>query len=158
MPAVNSGRRVIESPERSSKEYISLDTTSVVSPIVRANTAVGSISGTSTRLKPYRRRTRSKAATTSWKRSASSPSRLCVPRTGCGVEVIAAAHSIFAFAGKRCRFRGRAIMRIDLIPSGADVPNSINVLIEVPIGGEPVKYEFDKPSGAIFVDRILHTP
>jgi len=49
-------------------------------------------------------------------------------------------------------------MRIDLIPSGTDVPHSVNVLIEVPIGGEPVKYEFDKPSGAIFVDRILHTP
>lgn len=32
------------------------------------------------------------------------------------------------------------------------------MLIEVPIGGEPVKYEFDKASGALFVDRILHTP
>ena len=49
-------------------------------------------------------------------------------------------------------------MNIDLIPAGSDLPHSINVLIEVPIGGEPVKYEFDKPSGAIFVDRILHTP
>ena len=49
-------------------------------------------------------------------------------------------------------------MNIDLIPAGTDVPNAINVLIEVPIGGEPVKYEFDKASGAIFVDRILHTP
>ena len=37
-------------------------------------------------------------------------------------------------------------------------PHSVNVLIEVPIGGEPVKYEFDKKSGAMFVDRILHTP
>ena len=50
-----------------------------------------------------------------------------------------------------------AIMNIDLIPSGADVPNIVNVLIEVPIGGEPVKYEFDKLSGAMVVDRILHT-
>ena len=49
-------------------------------------------------------------------------------------------------------------MRIDSIPAGTDAPHSINVLIEVPIGGEPVKYEFDKASGAIFVDRILHTP
>jgi inorganic pyrophosphatase len=49
-------------------------------------------------------------------------------------------------------------MNIDLIPSGSNPPHSINVLIEVPIGGEPVKYEFDKKSGAIFVDRILHTP
>jgi inorganic pyrophosphatase len=49
-------------------------------------------------------------------------------------------------------------MRIDSIPAGKNAPHSINVLIEVPIGGEPVKYEFDKASGAIFVDRILHTP
>ena len=49
-------------------------------------------------------------------------------------------------------------MRIDLIPAGANPPHEINVLIEVPIGGEPVKYEFDKESGALFVDRILHTP
>ena len=49
-------------------------------------------------------------------------------------------------------------MNIDLIPAGSDLPHSVNVLIEVPIGGEPVKYEFDKKSGAIFVDRILHTP
>lgn len=49
-------------------------------------------------------------------------------------------------------------MRIDLVPVGDDPPDSVNVVIEVPIGGEPVKYEFDKASGALFVDRILHTP
>lgn len=49
-------------------------------------------------------------------------------------------------------------MRIDLIPVGDDPPNSLNCIIEVPVGGEPVKYEFDKQSGALFVDRILHTP
>jgi hypothetical protein len=81
-PRRNSGRSVIDSPPRSSKLYISFDTTSVVSPIVRANTCVGSIVGTSTRLNPYRRRTRSNAAITAARRSASSPSRLCVPRTG----------------------------------------------------------------------------
>lgn len=48
-------------------------------------------------------------------------------------------------------------MNIDLIPPGKDAPRSINVLIEVPIGGEPIKYELDKKSGALFVDRILHT-
>ena len=48
-------------------------------------------------------------------------------------------------------------MNIDLIPAGDSPPQSVNVVIEVPIGGEPVKYEFDKASGAIFVDRILHT-
>jgi inorganic pyrophosphatase len=51
-----------------------------------------------------------------------------------------------------------AAMNIDLIPVGDDPPNSLNVIIEVPVGGEPVKYEFDKKSGALFVDRILHTP
>ncbi len=49
-------------------------------------------------------------------------------------------------------------MNIDLIPAGANVPHELNVVIEVPVGGEPVKYEFDKKSGALFVDRILHTP
>ena len=49
-------------------------------------------------------------------------------------------------------------MNIELIPVGKDPPNELNVIIEVPVGGEPVKYEFDKKSGALFVDRILHTP
>ncbi len=49
-------------------------------------------------------------------------------------------------------------MRIDLIPAGKNPPEDLNVVIEVPVGGEPVKYEFDKASGALFVDRILHTP
>jgi inorganic pyrophosphatase len=49
-------------------------------------------------------------------------------------------------------------MNIDLIPVGENPPESLNVIIEVPTGGEPVKYEFDKASGALFVDRILHTP
>ena len=52
MPAVNSGRSVSGSPLRSSKEYISFDTTSVVSPSERANTEVDSNTGTSTRPKP----------------------------------------------------------------------------------------------------------
>ena len=44
-------------------------------------------------------------------------------------------------------------MRIDKIPTGDNPPESLNVIIEVPTGGEPVKYEFDKDSGALFVDR-----
>ena len=51
-----------------------------------------------------------------------------------------------------------AAMRIEMIPTGDNPPESLNVIIEVPTGGEPVKYEFDKESGALFVDRILHTP
>jgi len=49
-------------------------------------------------------------------------------------------------------------MRIEMIPTGENPPETLNVIIEVPVGGEPVKYEFDKASGALFVDRILHTP
>jgi inorganic pyrophosphatase len=49
-------------------------------------------------------------------------------------------------------------MNIDMIPTGENPPETLNVIIEVPVGGEPVKYEFDKASGALFVDRILHTP
>jgi inorganic pyrophosphatase len=48
-------------------------------------------------------------------------------------------------------------VNLELVPAGSNPPTSINVVIEVPIGGEPVKYELDKTSGAIFVDRILHT-
>jgi inorganic pyrophosphatase len=48
-------------------------------------------------------------------------------------------------------------MRIDQIPIGVNPPHDVNVVIECPLGGEPVKYELDKASGALFVDRILHT-
>ena len=49
-------------------------------------------------------------------------------------------------------------MRIDAIPTGNQVPEDINVIIEVPIGGEPIKYEMDKAAGALIVDRFLYTP
>ena len=49
-------------------------------------------------------------------------------------------------------------MGLDLVASGRDVPNEINVVIEIPKDAEPVKYEVDKETGAIFVDRILSTP
>ena len=49
-------------------------------------------------------------------------------------------------------------MRIEAIPTGSNPPEDINVIIEVPIGGEPIKYEMDKASGALFVDRFLYTP
>ena len=43
------------------------------------------------------------------------------------------------------------------IRSGRDVPNEINVIIEIPMHGEPVKYEVDKETGALFVDRFMAT-
>ncbi len=48
-------------------------------------------------------------------------------------------------------------MRLDAIPPGNHAPEDINVIIEVPVGGEPIKYEMDKTSGALFVDRYLYT-
>ena len=48
-------------------------------------------------------------------------------------------------------------MIIENIPLGADPPWDINVIIEVPFGREPVKYEMDKKSGALYVDRVMHT-
>ncbi|MBX2883768.1 MAG: inorganic diphosphatase [Granulosicoccus sp.] len=49
-------------------------------------------------------------------------------------------------------------MRIDAISIGQNPPDDINVIIEVPVGGEPVKYELDKESGTLMVDRFLYTP
>jgi inorganic pyrophosphatase len=49
-------------------------------------------------------------------------------------------------------------MRLEAIPTGMNPPNDINVVIEVPVGGEPIKYEMDKASGTLFVDRFLYTP
>jgi inorganic pyrophosphatase len=49
-------------------------------------------------------------------------------------------------------------MNIKTIPIGDSPPDEINVIIEVPVGGEPIKYELDKNSGALFVDRFLYTP
>ena len=48
-------------------------------------------------------------------------------------------------------------MSLDRVPSGKDLPNDFNVVIEIPMHGEPVKYEVDKESGAIFVDRFMST-
>ncbi|MFT4060319.1 MAG: inorganic diphosphatase [Legionella sp.] len=49
-------------------------------------------------------------------------------------------------------------MSLMKIKTGHDVPNEINVIIEIPMHSEPVKYEVDKESGALFVDRFLTTP
>ncbi len=49
-------------------------------------------------------------------------------------------------------------MRIDAIKIGNNPPEDINVIIEVPVGGHPIKYELDKDSGTLVVDRFLYTP
>ncbi|MCP5472975.1 MAG: inorganic diphosphatase [Sinobacteraceae bacterium] len=48
-------------------------------------------------------------------------------------------------------------MRLDALPIGDNPPHEVNVVVEVPVGGEPIKYEMHKPSGALVVDRFLYT-
>ncbi|HVV41239.1 MAG TPA: inorganic diphosphatase [Nitrobacter sp.] len=48
-------------------------------------------------------------------------------------------------------------MRIDAISTGVNPPDDVNVIIEVPVGGEPIKYELDKDAGTLVVDRFLYT-
>ena len=49
-------------------------------------------------------------------------------------------------------------MRIDAISVGENPPEDVNVIVEVPVGGHPIKYEMDKEAGALVVDRFLYTP
>ncbi|MDQ0462897.1 inorganic pyrophosphatase [Caulobacter ginsengisoli] len=49
-------------------------------------------------------------------------------------------------------------MNLDAIPIGRNPPEDVNVVIEVPLGGEPIKYELHKEAGVLMVDRFLYTP
>lgn len=49
-------------------------------------------------------------------------------------------------------------MRIEAISIGDNPPDDVNVIIEVPVGGQPIKYEMDKLAGTLVVDRFLYTP
>lgn len=49
-------------------------------------------------------------------------------------------------------------MSLNAVPAGKNLPDEINVIIEIPAHADPVKYEVDKESGAIFVDRFMATP
>lgn len=48
-------------------------------------------------------------------------------------------------------------MNLDRVPAGRDVPNDVNVIIEIPMHSDPIKYELDKATGAMFVDRFMST-
>jgi inorganic pyrophosphatase len=48
-------------------------------------------------------------------------------------------------------------MSLDRVPAGFDVPDDCNVVVEIPMHGEPIKYEVDKETGAVFVDRFMST-
>ncbi len=49
-------------------------------------------------------------------------------------------------------------MNLEKVPIGKNPPKEVNVVVEVPVGGEPIKYEMDKEAGALVVDRFLYTP
>ncbi len=49
-------------------------------------------------------------------------------------------------------------MNLDKVSIGRNPPKEVNVVVEVPVGGEPIKYEMDKDAGALVVDRFLYTP
>lgn len=49
-------------------------------------------------------------------------------------------------------------MRIEAISIGDNPPEDVNVIVEVPVGGQPIKYEMDKEAGTLVVDRFLYTP
>src|ERR1700756_5211264 len=48
-------------------------------------------------------------------------------------------------------------MNLDRVGSGRDLPNEFNVVIEIPMHSDPIKYEVDKETGALFVDRFVST-
>jgi len=48
-------------------------------------------------------------------------------------------------------------MNLERVTAGRDVPNDVNVIIEIPMNADPVKYEVDKQTGAVFVDRFMST-
>jgi len=48
-------------------------------------------------------------------------------------------------------------MNLDRVGPGKDIPNDMNVIIEIPANADPVKYEIDKDTGALFVDRFMNS-
>ena len=48
-------------------------------------------------------------------------------------------------------------MNLDRVSAGKGVPDDCNVIIEIPMHGDPIKYEVDKETGAVFVDRFMST-
>ena len=48
-------------------------------------------------------------------------------------------------------------MSLDRVPAGKEIPNDFNVIIEIPMRADPIKYEVDKDTGAVFVDRFMST-
>jgi inorganic pyrophosphatase len=66
--------------------------------------------------------------------------------------------SLAARKSGRFLMKGHTNMRLDAIAIGKNPPEDVNVIVEVAIGGEPIKYEMDKEAGTLVVDRFLYTP
>ena len=49
-------------------------------------------------------------------------------------------------------------MNLDRVDAGKDLANDFNVIVEIPMHADPIKYEIDKATGALFVDRFVSTP
>src|SRR5439155_860116 len=60
-------------------------------------------------------------------------------------------------ASRKFQANRETTMSLNKVPSGRDLPNDFNVIIEIPMNADPIKYEVDKDSGAIFVDRFMST-
>lgn len=82
-----------------------------------------------------------------------------MPAASCGV-------CFFALAAGRLAQQGVPIfwllnrekkMNLDRVSSGRNLPDDFNVIIEIPMHGDPIKYEVDKETGAMFVDRFMST-
>jgi inorganic pyrophosphatase len=74
-----------------------------------------------------------------------------------GLLARGAAAAIIAPLFRPFPFRFEIPMRLDAIAVGKNPPDEVNVVVEVPVGGEPIKYEMDKESGTLVVDRFLYT-
>jgi inorganic pyrophosphatase len=61
------------------------------------------------------------------------------------------------FHNYSCESEWELNMRIEAISIGKNPPKEVNVIVEVPVGGEPIKYEMDKEAGTLVVDRFLYT-
>jgi Inorganic pyrophosphatase len=75
------------------------------------------------------------------------------------VRLRSACHTESPAVGRRILdYRSREVdMELRPISTGRNPPTDLHAVIEIPLGGVPVKYEMDKKSGALFVDRFLHT-
>lgn len=72
-------------------------------------------------------------------------------------KVLVFRHTAYLAACPQPTIRIGTNMNLDRVTSGHDLPNDFNVIIEIPMNADPIKYEVDKETGALFVDRFMMT-